>query len=119
MAEPEASAKENNAEEVPEGAAVVPVIPESAGVNPLFLAVFHALVFLEGSSEDLIDPSAADEAAQYLATYLQRLSGDDLQNLRKDLNRLLEHARRNKWSNDQLDFIQNFTHQFGIGEIKS
>src|SRR5438309_3296415 len=79
---------EADREEVPEGAAVVPLIPESAGVHPLFLAVFHALVFLEGSSEEVLDPDASDEALHYLATYLQRLSGDDLGNLKENLKRL-------------------------------
>ena len=109
-------AKPPDGEEVPEGAALVPLIPENAGVNPLFLAVFHALVFLEGSSEDVIDPAAADEAVQYLATYLQRLSGDDLDKLKEDLKRLAEHARRQKWSPDQQQLILDFLRHYGIGE---
>jgi hypothetical protein len=102
--------------EVPEGAAVVPLIPESAGVHPLFLAVFHALVFLEGSSEEVLDPAVADEALQYLATYLQRLSGDDLGRLKEDLKRLADHARRQKWSLDQQKLIQDFLQHYGIRE---
>jgi hypothetical protein len=109
-------AKPPDREEVPEGAAVVPLIPESAGIRPLFLAVFHALVFLEGSSEEVVDPSAADETVQYLATYLQRLSGDDLGNLREDLKRLAEHARRQKWSADQQNLIHDFLQHYGIRE---
>ena len=109
-------AKQSDREEVPEGAAVVPLIPEKAGISPLFLALFHALVFLEGSSEEIIDPGAADEAAQYLATYLQRLSGDELRQLKEDLKRLAEHARRQKWSPDQQQLIQDFLRHYGIGE---
>jgi hypothetical protein len=109
-------AKPPDGEDVPEGAAVVPLIPENAGVNPLFLAVFHALVFLEGSSEEVVDPTAADEAVQYLTTYLQRLSADDLAKLKKDLDRLAEHARRQKWSPDQLKLIQDFFQHYGIRE---
>src|SRR6266851_4099816 len=107
-------AKEPDPEEVPEGAAVVPLIPENAGLSPLFLAVFHALVFLEGSSEEIIDPAAADEAAQFLATYLQRLSGDDLNKMKEDLKRLLDHARRQHWSTDQQKLIQDFLAHYGI-----
>jgi len=110
--------KQPEPEEVPEGAAVVPLIPESAGISPLFLAVFHALVFLEGSAEEVIDPAAANEAVEFLATYLQRLSGEELQRLESDLDRLTDHARRHNWSKDQLDFIQNFISQFGIREGK-
>jgi hypothetical protein len=109
-------AKLPDGEDVPEGSAIVPLIPENAGVGPLFLAVFHALVFLEGSSEEVVDPAAANEAVQYLATYLQRLSGDDLAKLKKDLDRLAEHARRQKWSPDQQKLIQDFLQHYGIGE---
>jgi hypothetical protein len=101
-------------EEVPPGAAVVPLIPESAGVNPLFLAVFHALVFFEGSSEEIIDSGAADEAAQYLATYLQRLSSDEVRKLKEDLKRLLDHARKQHWAPDQQKLIQDFLAHYGI-----
>ena len=107
---------EADREEVPEGAAVVPLIPESAGVHRLFLAVFHALVFLEGSSEEVLDPAVADETVQYLATYLQRLSDDDLGNLREDLKRLTEYARRQKWSAEQQKLIQDFLQHYGIRE---
>jgi hypothetical protein len=103
-------------EEVPEGAAVVPLIPESTGVNPLFLAVFHALIFLEGSSEEILDSTAAEEAAQYLATYMQRLSGDEVRKLKEDLKKLLDHARRNRWTPDQQKLIQDFLVHYGIKE---
>ena len=60
--------------EVPEGAAVFPLIPPELGVNPLLLAVVHASVFLAGSDDNLVNPAAADEALGYLAAYLQRLT---------------------------------------------
>lgn len=107
-------AKQSDPEEVPEGAAVVPLIPENVGVSPLFLAVFHALVFLEGSSDEILDSAAADEAAQYLATYLQRMSGDELHKLNQDLKRLEDHARRQRWTPDQQKLIQDFLEHYGI-----
>jgi hypothetical protein len=103
-------------EEVPEGAAVVPLIPESAGISPLFLAVFHSLVFLDGSSEEIVDSAAAEEAVQYLATYLQRLKPNDLRQLKDDLNRLADHARRQKWTPDQQELIRSFFKHYGIAE---
>ena len=45
--------------EVPEGAAVFPLIPPELGVNPLLLAVLHATVFLAGSDEKIVNPAAA------------------------------------------------------------
>jgi hypothetical protein len=101
-------------EEVPEGAAVVPLIPEKTGISPWFLAVFHALVFLEGSSEEIVDPAAADEASQYLATYLQRISGDELKQLKEDLKRLQDYASRQHWTPDQLQLVEGFLDHYGI-----
>ena len=74
--------------EVPEGAAVFPLIPAELGVHPLLLAALHAAVFLVGSDDDVLDGEAAEEAAQYIVTYLQRLHGPDLQRIREDMGRL-------------------------------
>ena len=46
--------EEDDDAEVPDGAAVFPLIPPELGVNPLLLAVVHALVFLAGSDEDVV-----------------------------------------------------------------
>jgi hypothetical protein len=108
-------AKQPDPEEVPEGAAVAPLIPETAGVSPLFLAVFHALVFLEGSSEEVVDPSAAEEAIQIMATYLQRLDTKEQAILKENLRRLTEYAQNKKWPKDQLEFIKDFLRHYGIG----
>ena len=56
-------------DQVPEGAAVFPLIPAELGINPLLLAVVHATVFLAGSDEEVVDATAADEAVGYLAGY--------------------------------------------------
>ena len=48
--------------EVPEGAAVFPEIPPELGVHPLLLAVLHAVVFLSGSDDVLVNPAAAEES---------------------------------------------------------
>ncbi|MBV9657723.1 MAG: hypothetical protein JO295_06395, partial [Verrucomicrobia bacterium] len=48
--------------QVPEGAAVLPEIPAELGVDPILLAVLHAVVFLDGSREDVVNGAAADEA---------------------------------------------------------
>jgi hypothetical protein len=107
------------ADEVPEGAAVFPLIPPEAGVNPLLLAVLHATVFAAGSDEAVVQSEAAGEALEYVATYLQRLEGADLERVRADLNRLLEYARREKWQKSELDFLTNFLTDYGIGAERS
>ena len=80
--------------DVPEGAAVLPLIPVDLGIHPLFLAVLHAVVFLDGSDEDIVDPDAAAEALEYLPGYLQRLRGSDLQRLHVYAECLVAYARQ-------------------------
>src|SRR5262245_48092583 len=101
--------------QVPDGAAVFPVIPEELGVHPLLLAVLHAIVFLEGSAEDVVNPAAADEAVQFLMSYFQRLEGADLKRMREDLETLIAFARQAKWGAEELEFLQGFLDDYGVG----
>jgi hypothetical protein len=98
-----------------EGAAVFPLIPEELGVNPLLLAVLHAVVFVDGSTEGVVDPEAAEEAMQYVATYLHRLSGPPLQRVREDVEALLGFARQEKWPKAQVEFLKGFLADYGVG----
>ena len=81
-------------DEAPDGAAVFPLIPAELGVDPLLLAVLHAAVFLSGSDDAVVHPDAADEAMEYLATYLQRLDGERLRKVREDLVCLGAYGRQ-------------------------
>jgi hypothetical protein len=101
---------------VPEGAAVFPLIPPELGVDPLLLAVLHAVVFLEGSEAAVLDGSAAEEALEYLATYLQRLEGARLQKVREDLECLTAYARSQQWPKQQVRFLKAFLEDYGIAE---
>jgi hypothetical protein len=96
-----------------EGAAVFPLIPAELGVHPLLLAVLHAVVFLEASTEDVLDPAAGGEALEYLATYLQRLDGPALQRAREDMAALAGYARDQKWPKQQVHFLKNFLDAYG------
>jgi hypothetical protein len=101
--------------ETPEGAAVFPLIPEELGVHPLLLAALHAFVFLEGSDAAVLNPLVAEEAMNYLVTYLQRLSGDELRRVREDLITLAGFAKSEKWPKQQVRFLQDFLKENGIG----
>jgi hypothetical protein len=103
-------------EEVPAGAAVMPLIPKELGVQPLLLAVLHAFVFLEGSENEVVDPDAAVEAMEYLATYLQRLDGPGLRRVREDLQALTAYAREQKWPREQVQFFLTFLRNIGVQE---
>ena len=101
---------------VPEGAAVFPLIPPELGVNPLLLAVLHAIVFLDGSSEDVVHPAAADEAVQFIMSYLQRLEGAESKRVREDIETLLSFARQEKWPAEETEFLRGFLTDYGVGE---
>jgi hypothetical protein len=101
--------------EVPDGAAVFPLIPPELGVNPMLLATLHAVVFLIGSDENVVEPAAGEEAIQYLITYLQRLSGPRLDRVREDLDCLVNFAKQEDWPEQDQEFLKSFLAEFGIG----
>ena len=101
--------------QVPEGAAVFPLIPAELEVNPLLLAVLHATVFLAGSEEDVVHPRAAAETLEYIATYLERLSAPDMDRVRADMNCLAEFARRENWPKQEVQFVKTFLADYGAG----
>lgn len=102
-------------DEVLDGAAALPLIPEELGVNPLLLATLHAIVFLDSSAEEVVYPAAAEEALEYLATYLQRLEGQQLDRVKEDLACVVEHGRAEGWPKSCCDFLKDFLKDFGIG----
>jgi hypothetical protein len=103
-------------EDVPDGAAVFPLIPEELGIHPLLLATLHAIVFFDGSDSDVVNDAAANEALNYLATYLQRLQGNDLKRIREDMDALIAFAKQESWPNEELQFLQGFLSEFGAGQ---
>jgi hypothetical protein len=100
--------------DVPEGAAVFPLIPAELGVQPLLLAALHAVVFLSGSDDDVVDPAAAEEALEYLAGYLQRLEGPALGRVKEDLLALRSFARQEKWPRQLQQFLKTFLDDYGV-----
>jgi hypothetical protein len=102
--------------EVPDGAAVFPLIPAELGVDPLLLATLHAAVFLSGSADSLVNPDAAGEALEYLAAYLQRLDGDRLRKVQEDIATLAGFARHEQWPKQLTQFVKAFLKDYGVGE---
>ena len=96
----------------------MPLIPPELGVHPLLLAVLHAVVFFDGSSEDVVNDAAADEALNYIATYLQRLEGAELRRIKEDIECLVAFARQEKWPEAELKFFQDFLNEYGVGSEK-
>lgn len=98
-----------------EGAAVFPEIPAELGVHPLLLATLHAYVFLDGSDAAIVNGEAAEESMEYLAGYLQRLTGPDLQRVREDIDTLIGFAKEEKWPKAYVVFLKGFLADNGVG----
>ena len=108
------SEEDEDESDVPEGAAVFPEIPEELGVHPLLLAVLHATVFFVGSTKEVVDPGAADEAIGRIETYLQRLQGDDLRRIEEDMTCLITYARSEKWDRGLIQALKTFLVDMGV-----
>ena len=105
-----------NVPEVPDGAAVFPLIPEELGIHPLLLAVLHAIVFFDGSDVEVVNDAAANEALNYFAGYLQRLQGPDLKRIREDMDCLIAFGIQEAWPKEEMQFLQEFLKEFGVGQ---
>jgi hypothetical protein len=90
------------------------MIPKELGIHPLLLATLHAIVFFDGSSEDVLNDAAANEALNYIATYLQRLSGNELKRIREDMVCLADFAKQEKWPQEEQQFLAGFLEDFGV-----
>src|SRR5471032_2726897 len=106
-------------EESPDGAAVFPLIPAELGVHPLLLAALHAYVFLEGSEDEVLNGDVAEEAMQYIVSYMQRLTGADLKRAQEDMATLVAFARSEDWPKIHIRFLQDFLEENAIGEPAS
>jgi hypothetical protein len=104
----------DEADEVPDGAAIFPEIPTQLGVNPLLLAALHAYVFLDGSDSEVVNPEASSEAMEYIALYFQRLEGDNLQRVREDMDTLVGYAKEEKWPKQYVVFLKSFLSELGV-----
>jgi hypothetical protein len=105
--------QDGNESEVPDGAAVFPLIPPELNVDPLLLAAVHATVFLAGSDAQIVHPAAADEAVQAIAGYFQRLEGPALTRVQEDMSCLVEHARQDKWPKQLLHALKTLLSDLG------
>ena len=110
---------DESGDEVPDGAAVFPLIPPDVEIHPMLLASLHAVVFFIGSSDEVIAPDAAEEAAQYIISYLQRLQGPDLQRVREDMEVLIQFAKDDHWPDQDIQFLKTFLKEFHIEKENS
>jgi hypothetical protein len=61
-----------------------------------------------------VNPAAADEALEYVAGYLQRLTGADRRRVQEDLSTLAAFAREEKWPKQLFQFVKTFLADYGV-----
>ncbi len=102
--------------EVPEGAAVFPEIPLDLHVGPQFLAILHAIVFIAGSDNKIVNSTAGDEALATMSGYLERLGGPQRKRVMDDLKALRDYAKEQGWPKQYTTFLKDFPRDFGLIE---
>jgi hypothetical protein len=100
--------------EVPDGAAMFPEIPKELGIHPLFLAMLHAYVFLDGSDSTVVNQDASAECMEYIAEYVQRLEGEALRRTKEDMDTLVGYAKEQKWPKQYVLFLKSFLSELGL-----
>ena len=88
---------------------VMPVLPESLGIDPVVAAVLHLAAFVELSgSETVFDPEGATEVANEARRYLTRLPPERLASVRDQIERVAEHAKKQKWGRGPVAYFSWF-----------
>src|ERR1044071_4807234 len=103
-------------DEVPEGAAVFPMIDAVLGIHPLLLAVIHTVVFLGGSDDEIVNPEAAEEALGVITEYVSRCDGDIRRRILEDLSVLRGYARDQGWPKELSAFLKSFPEEVGLAD---
>jgi hypothetical protein len=106
----------DEADEVPDGVAMFPEIPAELGVHPLLLATLHAYVFMDGSDTAVVNAEASSEVMEYIASYLQRLKGEELRRAKEDMDTLVGYAKEEKWPKQYVLFLKSFLEDNGVIE---
>ncbi len=100
--------------EVPDGAAVFPDIPADLNISPMLLAMLHAIVFVAGSDNNIVNSIAGDEALATMAEYLGRLDAADRGRISDDLQALLKYAKEKGWPKQYTTFLKDFPKDFDL-----
>ena len=93
----------------------MPIIPAALTIDPMLAALVHLAGFVELSGEGTVDPDWAIEALEGVGYYLQRLPADRCEVLQAQLDHLGEHAVREGWEPDAVEFIRRFLKTAGVG----
>ena len=101
---------------VDKAAFVMPVIPPALRIDPILAALLHCMSFLELSGDDAVDPDWAVEAMEHVASYLQRLPGEEIAAIARQLADVSAYARKQGAPSTFVEFIDGFLGAYGVGE---
>jgi hypothetical protein len=105
---------EGPGEWVEKDAFVLPLLPPKLNVDPMFASLLHCAAFLEFSGDEVVDPDSAIEAMEQVSTYLGSLEPDEVETLSTQMERIVRHAKQEKWPEDLVDFLTDFLENFGV-----
>ena len=98
---------------------MLPVVPESLGIDPLLVALVQAAAFFDLADDDLIDPDAAGDVLEHIGLYVQRLPEERRAGVKADLEALSAHANAQGWPTWVAEFCGEFLYSCGIGEDRA
>jgi hypothetical protein len=100
----------------PKTAYVLPLLPPSLGIDPLFAIVLHSVAFLDASHDEAVDPDAAIEAMESFGPYVARLSDGDIARYRVQCQAVARYLRESGEPDDVIDLVEGFFEQIGLEE---
>jgi hypothetical protein len=87
---------------------MLPVVPEEIEVDPILLALLHCSAFLDFAEDEVVDPDLATEVLDHIAYYVRRCSAERLKELEAQLKRIRNHATREAWPAELIEFVGDF-----------
>jgi len=96
--------------------ALLPVVPEELGVDPLLLALMRSACFLDLSADEAVNAELAGEVLEHVGMYIQRLSDERLDAIQDQLQTLEAYGIEQGWGADQVEFVRDFLYNCGLGE---
>jgi len=95
---------------------IMPLVPESLGVDPVLLALLHVASLLDFADDEAVDADMANAALERVEACMQRLDTDRLEAIQADLDRVEEYGAEHGWSEEMTDFVRDFLYNCGLGE---
>ncbi len=109
-------ADERNDAQAANDGTIMPVVPESLGVDPMLLSLLHVASLLDFADDEVVDADVANAALERVEECMQRLAADRLEAIQADLDRIEEYGAEHGWPEEMTDFVRDFLYNCGLGE---